>query len=219
MIGRMFRWLGQNWEPITALLALAMSALSTYVGIRGINLANAGVELAQQAQAEERRYQTISRLPVLQFNVDYTTGTISLSNNGLGPGVLIAYGVSYDGQTQVFRYDDDIDSSLDRLRSIVQAAFKNIPKVQTSLPFGVWKADESRAVFSVASDASRSGQLHDALSGLQLAACFMDVTGEFKVVAGYWPKNRPELCTNAPPSLTDLLSLSRQNSGASGLVK
>lgn len=203
----MFRFLGRNWEPITAILALTMSALSTWMAFTGINLANAGISLTEQAQKEERQFQLLSRIPVLQFTVDYPTSTISITNNGLGPAFVYAYAISYQGKTEVFRYDDDGVSN-ERLASSIEAAFKSY-RVKATLPLGVMRLDNNMSLISLDRDASLDNTLSDAFSKIGIAACFMDVTGEFKAVASSpgWPKDGPELCGNPPTPLKTLAGL------------
>jgi hypothetical protein len=87
---RLLKWLGDRWQPLTAILALLVSTWSAYVGYQTVVI----TRLIQEA---ELRSQSISRAPVLGIGLNSSAGLITASNYGSGVANIYQVDLSYSG--------------------------------------------------------------------------------------------------------------------------
>ena len=82
-IKRTISWIWNHSERITSVLALMVSTVAIFQGVKAIDLANDGILIARKTQEEEKRSFTLQTAAYLQIEINGKERTIKLSNYGL----------------------------------------------------------------------------------------------------------------------------------------
>ncbi|WP_269584810.1 hypothetical protein [Roseibium sp. Sym1] len=170
-------WLGQNWEPITAITALFVGFFSSF--------------LAYYTYLLQEESAFLSRTPLLSFSMDADANSISLTNTGLGSANIYSFHIwhkdnywSFKSGEGIQKSDTIIQQSLsDAIKSIDNKTYeKLIGKVIKLGPVvGFLEPDGHQLIFEIPKEYLNTDEL-DLIFRLQtslhMVACYSDLYGE-----------------------------------------
>ena len=200
------QWAGKHWQPLTAILALFVSAWTGYATQQSIELASAGVALAKEALSEQNRSNKYDRYPSISFG--FSDGSISLKNDGLGPAYV--YQISIESGGQVWTIDRR-HSDVDKYR-LVAGAIKNsidlfgiVPLRGSQIPFHYSNplrviAPNEEVVFAELKNANFIQEPIRYFESIRIRICYTNLLGEFELQSVSSRKRIPWLsrCPKAP---------------------
>lgn len=188
-VARSFRWLGKHWEPITAVSALAISALSVWLAYNGLQLAYQGTLLAREAQKTAEKTAILGRAPMLMVSGHLDDGTLSISNVGVGPADATQFLFFYKDRVTSIRSIDPAIQNHETLAEFFDQTLKDLgiaPEgnlYQLGVPTRAYQAGENFVFFRISKlPETAKPALYRFFSDIAIAGCFMDFTGELKRV-------------------------------------
>ncbi len=184
IIRSVWAWLTKNWEPITSVSALIVSAWSSVMAYQGIGLANRGVELAQESQNENYRAAVLARTPV--FDVTVGPKSISVKNLGLGPGNIYQINISSGHEFTSKIENSDPKRASEELTTFIKtwlASLKDAPpefrsKLTFSNVLGLYNVGQENALIRMGDGSDFPEQFFRQAKDLVLNVCFSDLAAD-----------------------------------------
>jgi len=185
-VARLFRWLGKHWEPITAVSALAISALSVWLAYNGLQLSYQGTLLAREAQKTAEKTALLARAPMLMVSGDLDEGTLTVSNVGVGPADATQFQFFYKEKISTIKSVDPVIHNYETISKFFNEALKEegiTPAFQVGAPTRAYPVGEKFVFFKMSKfPESEKPAIYRFFSEMAVTGCFMDFTGELKRV-------------------------------------
>ncbi len=182
-IRSLWAWLAKNWEPVTSVSALVISAWSSVLAYQGIVLANRGVEIAQQAQRETNRAAVLARTPL--FNIYKDPKSISVKNLGLGPGNIYQINASA-GALQTIIDNPQPRQAAKELETFLRtwiAGIKDLPpdfksQIAVANIMGLYNVGQENVLIKMKDGSDLPDQFYNEAKELVLTVCFSDLAAD-----------------------------------------
>lgn len=164
MFKRLWNWLRQNWEPMVAILALALSVWTAWANKVSIDLTQASIDLTRQSQMLAVDDYKIRNRPFLYVKTEIDAGRVSIVNYGNGPAYLYRI-VLLGPNNAVLSVDDDNINVINQVNEFRKWAFSALaPQILSDsgrsikgfLPIGPIAGGAERTILQIGKDVDPS---------------------------------------------------------------
>lgn len=206
---RVWNCLAKNWEPIVAVLALAVGGWSLWIGHETIQIAERTYEL-------QRKETSFSRSPLIIIESSTESKSLELTNYGVSPAIVTRFTLNFGDRVLSFSMDDagatreKMDQALEFIGRALEERYGEEMRKKGYYPFflgapmGPIPASHSIKFVSFPNFADKDKrELAHLFFDMEIILCYTNLTGTF-VGWAQWPENKrdeSDSCKISPHSM------------------